>query len=56
MDNLENQDPDLCAAIAQIRTDAQGTLDDFEKSVSILLPVDPYTKSVPGKSKVGFEI
>ena len=56
LDNIEHQDADLRAAIAQIRTNAQGTRDDFETSVAILLPVDPFTKAPANKSKVSFEI
>ena len=46
LDNIEHQDANLRASIAQIRTNAQGTRNDFEKSVSILLPVDPFAKNV----------
>ena len=56
LDNIEHQDADLRAAIAQIRTNAQGTRDDFEQSVAILLPVDPFTKAPAHKPKVSFEI
>lgn len=55
IDNLEHQDPNLFAAISQIRTNAQGTCDEFEQSISILLPVNPFLKSVPSKI-VSFDI
>ena len=45
IDNIENNDPDLRAAIASIRINTNGMRDDFEKSVAFLLPVDPYSKS-----------
>ena len=56
LDNIEHQDADLRAAIAQIRTNAQTTRDDFEKSVAIILLVDPFIKAPANKSKVSFEI
>ena len=56
LDNIEHQDADLRAAIAQIRTNAQGTRDDFEQSVAILLPVDPFTKAPANKAKVSFDV
>ena len=56
LDNIEHQDADLRASIAQISTNAQGTRNDFEKSVSILLPVDPFAKNTANKPKVSFEI
>ena len=56
LDNIEHQDADLRASIAQIRTNSQGTRNDFEKSVSILLPVDPFAKNTANKPKVSFEI
>ena len=56
IDNIEHQDADLRAAIAQVRTDARGTRSDFEKSVAILLPVDPFVKTAANKPKVSFEV
>ena len=56
LNNIEHQDSDLRAAISQIRTNVQGTWDDFERLVAILLPVDPFTKAPANKPKVGFEI
>jgi hypothetical protein len=44
IDNINNSDPDLRAAIASIRVDTQGMREDFESSVAFLLPVDPYSK------------
>ena len=55
IDNIEHQNADLRAAIAQVRTNSSGTRNDFEKSVSILLPVDPYVKT-PANKKVSFEV
>ena len=45
IDNLENNDPDLRAAIANIRQNVNDTRSDFEASVAVLLPVDPYKTS-----------
>ena len=56
IDNIEHQDVDLRAVIAQIRTNSSGTRNDFDRSVSILLSVDPYTKTPPNKKQVTFDI
>ena len=45
IDNIQNADPDLRAAIASIRINTEGMRDDFESAVAFLLPVDPYSKS-----------
>lgn len=44
INNINNSDPDLRAAIANIRIDTNGMKDDFEAAVAFLLPVDPYSK------------
>jgi hypothetical protein len=44
INNIHNSDPDLRAAIANIRLDTNGLRINFESSVTHLLPVDPYTK------------
>ena len=44
INNIENNDPDLRAAIASIRIDTNGMRSDFEAAVATLLPVDPYQK------------
>ena len=44
IDNIANADPDLRAAIANIRIDMNNMRNDFESAVAFLLPVDPYTK------------
>ena len=49
IDNIDHQDADLRAAIAQIRTNSSGARDKFDRSVSILLPVDPFTKTPANK-------
>ena len=56
LDDVDHQNADLRAVIAQIRNNAQGTRNDFEKSVPILLPFDPFIKTAANKPKVGFEI
>lgn len=45
IDNIINSDPDLRAALANIRQNVNETRSDFEGSVAVLLPVDPYKKS-----------
>ena len=51
IDNINNPDPDLRAAIASIRIDTNGMRSDFETAVSFLLPVDPYSKTKRGQDK-----
>ena len=45
LDNIVHSDADLRAALASIRINVDGMRDDFEKSVSFLLPVCPFAKS-----------
>ena len=45
IDNIDNSDPDLRAAIASVRINTNGMRSDFEQTVAFLLPVDPYSKS-----------
>ena len=45
IDNIENSDPDLRAAIAGIRANTNNMRNDFEAAVTFLLPVCPYQKS-----------
>ena len=44
IDNITNTDPDLRAAIAAIRANTNNMGNDFEATVTFLLPVCPYTK------------
>ena len=44
LDNIVNSDPDLRAALANIRINMNGMRSDFEGAVAHLLPVCPYTK------------
>ena len=44
IDNIVNSDPDLRAAIANIRMDINSMRSDFEKAVAALLPVCPFAK------------
>ena len=44
IDNIQNPDPDLRAAIANVRLDTNGMRSNFEDTVAFLLPVDPYSK------------
>ena len=55
IDNLENSDAALQAAIASICQDTNGSRNDFERAVAILLPVDPYAKKSATKRAVSFE-
>ena len=45
IDNIENSDPDLRAAIASVRINTNGMRDNFERTVAFLLSVDLYSKS-----------
>ena len=46
LENIENNDADLRAAVASIKMDDKpnGLREDFEKAVAILLPTDPVVK------------
>ena len=44
LDNIENADADLRAAIANIRQNVNNTRTGFESAIAVLLPVDPYLK------------
>ena len=44
LDNIVNNDPDLRAALANIRANVNNMRDDFEASISYILPVCPYVK------------
>ena len=44
IDNIENPDADLRAAIANIRQNVNNTRSNFENAIGVLLPVDPYAK------------
>jgi len=44
IDNIQNNDPDLRAALASIRINTNGMREDFEAAVTFLLPVCPYAK------------
>ena len=44
IDNIQNTDPDLRAAISSIRINTNGMRSDFESAVATLLPVCPYSK------------
>ena len=45
IDNINNNDPDLRAAIASIRLNQDNMRSNFEAAVSCLLPVCPYSKN-----------
>ena len=47
IDNILNYDPDLRAAIVQVRVDRDGMRKDFEATVTYILPVDPFVKKPP---------
>jgi len=44
LDNINNNDPDLRAALSSIRINTDNMRDNFEKCVAFLLPVCPYAK------------
>ena len=56
IDSIENSDAALQAAIANIRHNANGMRDNFEKAAAVLLPVDPYIKNIANKRTVSFQI
>ena len=56
INNIKYQDANVRAAVTQIRTNSLGTHDDFDRSVSILLLVDPFTKIPVNKNLMSFEI
>ncbi len=59
LDAIQNSDPGLQAAMAQVRTDtdpATGRMNDFEATASYLLPYDPVSKKRVTGSKRGVEI
>jgi hypothetical protein len=51
VDNINNVDPDLRAAIASVRIDTNGMRSNFEDTVAFLLPVDPYSKHKRNQDK-----
>lgn len=53
IDNIQNNDPDLRAAIANIGLNNNGMQDNFEDAVACLLPVDPYVKHKKSNSNRG---
>ena len=55
LDNIENPDADLRAALANIRQNVNDTRNNFENAVSVLLPVDPYVKQRRKNNKKGDE-
>ena len=50
LDNIQNNDPDLRAALSNIRINVDNMRDNFEKACAFLLPVCPYTKNRISKS------
>ena len=56
VDNIDNSDAALQAAIASIRQNQNNLRDDFEASIATLLPTDPYVRSNASKKPVSFEI
>jgi hypothetical protein len=64
LDNIENADADLRAAIANIRQNVNDTRTNFESAIAVLLPVDPYLKqrrnvpkpTIPGANISGASI
>ena len=56
LENIENSDLALQAALASIRQDKDGMRNDFESVVAILIPVDPFVQNKANKKTVTFEI
>ena len=44
INNIQNNDPDIRAAIASICINVNGIRENFETTVAFLLPVGPYLK------------
>ena len=51
IDNIQNNNPNLCADIAGICINMNGMGDDFENTVAFLLPMDPYSKQSNNSNK-----
>ena len=56
IDSIDNADAALQAAIASVRQNSNDTRDNFEKAAAILLPVDPFEKTVAGKKSISFNV
>ena len=58
IDNIQNNDPDLRAALASIRINTNNMREDFEAAVTFMLPVCPYAKhrSSNGNEKRGAQV
>ena len=56
LENVDNSDPALQAALASIRQDKDGMRNDFERAVSILIPVDPFVQNKAYKKATTFTI
>ena len=54
--NIECSDAALQAAIAKVRTDNDGSRQDFEQAVNELLPVDPFLRNKAASKAVTFAI
>ena len=53
LDNIENNDPDLRAAIASIRANTNNMRNNFEAAVTFMLPMCPYRKAKSNSNKNG---
>ena len=56
MNNLDNSDAALEAAISSIRQNVNDSRNVFEKAIAILLPVDPHLKLSSAKKAVSYEV
>ena len=56
LNNIQNSDPALQAALASIRQDKDGLRNKFEDAVAILIPVDPFVQNKANKRTTSYEI
>ena len=56
LNNIQNSDPALQAALASIRQDKDGLRNKFEDAVAILIPVDPFVQNKAHKRTTSYEI
>ena len=56
IDNIENSNAALQAAIASVCQNNNDSRSDFEEAVAIILPIDSFTKNNATNKNISFEI
>ena len=56
LENIENSDAALQAALASICQDKDGMRNNFEAAVATLIPVDPFLQNKANKKQTPFEV